>query len=74
MISVHPIKGPENKPLGFTIVVDSESVPEFQKMVQRATGLWPDASPEMKAFADEVTHGELMQDYQRLYGKQGAKK
>lgn len=72
MISVHSIRNLENKPIALTIVVDEESIAEFQKMVQRACGLWPDASPEMKTFADEVTHGEIMQDYQRLYGKQGA--
>ena len=36
---------------------------EFRELVQRATNLWPDASPAIKAFADQVTSGKLMQDY-----------
>lgn len=41
----------------FTIVVESaESAKNFREMVQRATNLWPDAPPEIKAFADKITN------------------
>lgn len=37
---------------------------KFIELVQRATNLWPDAPPEIKAFADQITNnGVLMQDY-----------
>lgn len=37
---------------------------EFKELVQRATNLWPDASPAIKTFADQITNdGKLMQDY-----------
>lgn len=48
---------------GFVIVIDGESKKEFQELVQRGSNLWPDASAEIKAFADVVTNGQLMQDY-----------
>jgi hypothetical protein len=39
------------------IMIDgSESVDSFKELVQRATNLWPDAPPEVKEFADEVTN------------------
>lgn len=53
----------------FTIVVGGkESVKAFKELVQRATNLWPDAPPEIKAFADKVTNadwanGQPLQDY-----------
>lgn len=35
----------------------------FQELVQRGSNLWPDASPEIKEFADRVTVGRVQQDY-----------
>jgi hypothetical protein len=48
------------------ILVHPDSKPEFLELVQRATNLWPDASPDIKEFADLVTNeGKLMQDYRQ---------
>ena len=49
---------------GCHVYVDQASMDEFKELVHRATNLWPDASPEIKAFADQITNnGVLMQDY-----------
>lgn len=49
------------------IYVPHQLVPQFKELVHRATNLWPDASPEIKAFADMVTNdGKLMQDYSKV--------
>ena len=70
MITVQRLSNDDKKLSAICIVVDGEeSIAEFQTMVQRGCGLWPDASADMKAFADEVTHGEHLQNYQQLYGK-----
>lgn len=45
------------------IEVEKESIPEFKELVHRATNLWPDASPDVKKFADVITIGKPMQDY-----------
>jgi hypothetical protein len=48
------------------IQVSSTSAKEFQELVHRATNLWPDASPEIKQFADMICNeGKLMQDYRK---------
>lgn len=51
-----------------TIVVEGEeSAKNFRDMVQRATNMWPDAPPEIKAFADRITNADWtdapLQDY-----------
>lgn len=48
------------------IVVDEESMPAFKELVQRGANLWPDASPEIKKFADELIEGKPQQDYDQL--------
>lgn len=46
--------------------ITPEHLNEFKELVHRGTNLWPDASPEMKAFADNITNdGVQMQDYSR---------
>lgn len=46
------------------IRITNDDLPKFKELVQRATNLWPDASPEIKEFADDITHdGIIMQDY-----------
>ena len=41
---------------GFHIEVRGKiSRKAFQELIQRGTNLWPDASPEIKEFADRVT-------------------
>lgn len=43
-----------------------DDIREFKELVHRATNLWPDASPEIKMFADDITNdGVQMQDYTR---------
>ena len=59
MITVKPIVAD-----GFVIIVDgAESIEQFKALVQRAANLWPDATPEIKEFADLITNGIVLQDY-----------
>ena len=51
------------------IIVQSKNWKEFQELVQRGANLWPDASPDIKMFADIVTVGKPMQDYHGMYSK-----
>ena len=44
-------------------ISSKESIEAFKELVQRATNLWPDAPPEIKRFADQVTNGAVLQDY-----------
>lgn len=45
------------------VMVDgNESVQDFKELVQRATNLWPDASAEIKEFADQITSSELLKE------------
>lgn len=49
---------------GLSIIVGSKDMDEFKRFIQRAANLHPDASPQMKEFADIITHdGIVMQDY-----------
>lgn len=48
------------------LVIPKEFFPQFQQLCQRAGNLWPDASPEMKAFIDLITEGKVQQDYEFL--------
>lgn len=41
---------------------------EFQELIQRGSNLWPDASPAVKEFADMITSGWILQDYQAQAG------
>ena len=51
--------------LGLTVIIDGEeSLSQFRKIVQRGTNLWPDAHPDVKAFADIVTNDKILQDYE----------
>ena len=46
------------------IIIDSvESYKHFQRLVQNGSGLYPDLPAEIKAFADEVTVGKVLQEY-----------
>lgn len=48
------------------IHVPATQADAFKELIQRATNLWPDAPPTIKAFADLVTNdGKLMQDYSK---------
>ena len=66
MLSVTRIKGPDNSTIALNIVIDTaESIEVFKELVNRATNLWPDATPEVKEFADVVTNeGKVWQDYE----------
>lgn len=50
------------------VVIDSESIVEFQNLIHRGVNLFPDASPEVKEFADVITNGFALQDYYRQRG------
>ena len=46
------------------IIIDTaESYKNFQRLVQNGSGLYPDLPAEIKAFADEVTVGRILQEY-----------
>lgn len=45
------------------IITTADSYREFQKIIQNGSGLYPDLSAEMKAFADKVTVGKVLQPY-----------
>ena len=65
MITLHRIVG-DIGTVGFSIIVDdAEDMKSFQALVQRGANLWPDAPPSIKAFADEVTSGKVLQDYSK---------
>ena len=46
-----------------SILVEEESLPIFKSLVNRACNTWPDAPPEIKTFADQVTNGVVYQNY-----------
>lgn len=54
------------------IAVPQEHWVEFQQLIQRGANLWPDASAAIKSFADAVTSGRELQDYNNRaeYGTQ----
>jgi len=39
----------------------TQSRESFTELVQRATNLWPDATPEIKVFADRITNPMLLE-------------
>lgn len=46
------------------IAIDGEvSWKNFQTIIQNGSGLYPDLPAEVKAFADEVTVGKILQPY-----------
>jgi len=51
---------------GIVIIVDGkESLANFKQLVQRGANLWPDAQPEIKELADQVTNNKILQDYRQ---------
>lgn len=74
MITVSRIKDDSGFTVGMTVIMDShESFRLFAEMVQRATNLWPDASPEIKEFADQITNHKLLQEMGKERGLQDYK-
>jgi len=55
-------------------LIDQPDVPAFKELIQRGANLWPDAPPEIKAFADWITNGKIMQDYHAQAGTQDKNK
>lgn len=41
----------------------SESIKEFQSVLQRALNCWPDAPADFKSLADILEYGKPLQDY-----------
>lgn len=73
MITVHRIADDKGFTQGVTIIVDTAaSLKGFIELVQRGANLWPDASSELKEFADLITGtadgklGDRLQDYKKL--------
>lgn len=47
----------------FVIIIDGkDSCKNFKEMIQRGTNLWPDAQPEIKELADQVTNNNWISD------------
>lgn len=46
-----------------TLSLSGDEFKEFQELLRRGAECWPDASPDMKALVDLLTHGSLMQNY-----------
>ena len=46
-----------------TLSLSGDEFKEFQTLLRRGAECWPDASPNIKALVDLVTHGALMQNY-----------
>ena len=63
-ISVEENKYPPSAPTLDIYINGETSIASFKELVQRATNLWPDASKEIKEFADIITNGKVTQDYQ----------
>lgn len=57
------------EPVMYITVMGEASIKEFKELVQRGTNLWPDASPDIKEFADLVTNGKVLQDYRAQIGQ-----
>lgn len=62
-------KPDRREPMLFVTVYGEASIKEFKELVQRGTNLWPDASPDIKEFADLVTNGRVLQDYRAQAGQ-----
>lgn len=45
------------------VIVPMQLREQFNALVQRGANMWPDASPDIKEFADLVTSNQVMQDY-----------
>lgn len=52
---------------GIIVTVPRRHIKEFMELIYRGVNLWPDASNEIKIFADIVTEGKVMQEYNRHY-------
>jgi hypothetical protein len=46
------------------LVIQEEAIPGFHKLINRAMNTWADAPPELKALADIIVEGKVLQDYQ----------
>lgn len=62
-IDIVALRDATSKIIGYSIVIEEESIPGFKEMVNRAFNCWADAPPELKSFADKVTHGRVLQNY-----------
>jgi hypothetical protein len=62
-IDIITLRNDSGEPVGFSIIVEQEDVKDFKEMVNRAFNCWDTASPELKVFADKITHGKILQNY-----------
>jgi hypothetical protein len=67
MITLKTLTDDDSDTIGFVIIVDDAvDMVGFKELVQRGANLWPDAPASIKSFADIVTNGQVMQDYNNL--------
>lgn len=45
------------------IVVDTDSLEDFKKLINKGLNTWDRAHPELKKLGDLVTTGQVQQDY-----------
>ena len=50
---------------GIHISITAESIPNFQRLVDRALNCWNSAPAELKELGDMLTHGRVTQDHAR---------
>lgn len=66
---IHVLPEPHHTPVDNTyITVPATDLAAFKELIQRGANLWPDAPPAIKHFADIITNGEVLQDYERQAG------
>lgn len=60
MIHVEYITSFRGEVEAIDIRVSATSIEEFKELVHRAVNLWPDATPKLKNFADQIIQPELI--------------
>lgn len=46
-----------------SLTIQSQLVPQFKDLINRALNCFPDAHPELKELGDILTEGKVLQDY-----------
>lgn len=69
MISVSPELNAEGVITQVHVAVSGSELARFQELVQRGANLWPDAPDFIKAAADLITIGKVMQNYHTKSGE-----
>lgn len=63
MIHARVSRNPDNAIAEIHISVTADSLPNFQKLVDKALNCWDSAPAEIKELGDMLTHGHITQDH-----------